>query len=236
MKELNKTYVDTSRISIRLTSKDNVVHFIENHHYAKVWTAASLIFGIYYDTKQSHQFFNCNESELIGCVLYGNPVGFRVVKSISEELQTNNVLELKRLWIKDGYGTNIESYVISQTIKYIKAECNHVKVLVSYADPSVGHVGGIYRATNWLFQGNEIGSGDAYMFRYPNTTKWISDRAISEQLGTNSLSKVLKLVPDMEYKRKLRKNRYIYFTCSKSEKKKLLKGLKHPILEYERAQ
>ena len=34
---------------------------------------------------------------------YGNPVGFRVIKSICEELSDDDVLELKRLWIEDGY-------------------------------------------------------------------------------------------------------------------------------------
>ena len=35
------------------------------------------------------------------------------------------------------------------------------------------------------------------MYRYPNTEKWLSDRAIGEQLGTNGLGGVLKKVPDI---------------------------------------
>lgn len=225
-------YFDQSKVSLRIVSKDIVEHIITDKHYAKTWTSSNLIFGVYYSDDTIHKFFNQPNEKLIGCVLYGHPVGFRVVKSISDSLSNGQVWELKRLWIEDGYGKNIESYVISQTIKYIKENHTEIKVLISYADPSANHIGIIYRASNWLFQGNEIGSGDAWMFRYPNTDKWISDRAIGSQLGTNSLSGVLKIIPDMEYKRKPRKNRYIYFTCNKKEKRQLIKSLKHPIIQY----
>jgi len=70
------------------------------------------------------------------------------------------------------------------------------------------------------------------MYRYPNTENWLSDRAIGEQLGTNGLKAVLSKIPDMEYKRKLRKHRYIYFLCNKKEKKRLIKELKHPLCNY----
>jgi len=83
-----------------------------------------------------------------------------------------------------------------------------------------------------MYQGNEIGTGDAYMYRYPNTDNWLSDRAIGEQLGTNGLRGVLDKIPDMEYKKKLRKHRYIYFLCNKKEKKRLIKELKHPLCNY----
>jgi len=46
------------------------------------------------------------------------------------------------------------------------------------------------------------------------------------------LKAVLSKIPDMEYKRKLRKHRYIYFLCSKKEKKRLIGKLKHPLKEY----
>ena len=190
------------------------------------------MYAVYYDCGE-HQFFSGKELKLIGVVLYGNPVGFRVVKSICEEFTDDDVLELKRLWIEDGYGKNIESYVISQTLKMLKKDSPQSKVVISYADPGANHKGIIYRASNWLYQGNDIGMGDAYMYRYPNTDNWLSDRAIGEQLGTNGLQGVLSKVPDMEYRKKLRKHRYIYFLCNRKEKKRLIKELKHPLLSYQ---
>ena len=225
-------YCDISKIVIEPTKKDVVYKLVKDKHYAGTWTASSNMYAVYYDCGE-HQFFSGKELKLIGVVLYGNPVGFRVVKSICEEFTDDDVLELKRLWIEDGYGKNIESYVISQTLKMLKKDSPQSKVVISYADPGANHKGIIYRASNWLYQGNDIGMGDAYMYRYPNTDNWLSDRAIGEQLGTNGLQGVLSKVPDMEYRKKLRKHRYIYFLCGKKEKKRLIKKLKHPLVDYD---
>ncbi len=225
-------YCDISKIVIEPTKKDVVYKLVTDKHYAGTWTASSNMYAVYYDCGE-HQFFSGKELKLIGVALYGNPVGFRVVKSICEEFTDDDVLELKRLWIEDGYGKNIESYVISQTLKMLKKDSPQTKVVISYADPGANHKGIIYRASNWLYQGNDIGMGDAYMYRYPNTDNWLSDRAIGEQLGTNGLRGVLQKVPDMEYRKKLRKHRYIYFLCSKKEKKRLIKELKHPLVDYD---
>jgi len=225
-------YCDISKIVIEPTKKDVVYKLVTDKHYAGTWTASSNMYAVYYDCGE-HQFFSGKELKLIGVVLYGNPVGFRVVKSICEEFTDDDVLELKRLWIEDGYGKNIESYVISQTLKMLKKDSPQSKVVISYADPGANHKGIIYRASNWLYQGNDIGMGDAYMYRYPNTDNWLSDRAIGEQLGTNGLRGVLQKVPDMEYRKKLRKHRYIYFLCNRKEKKRLIKELKHPLLSYQ---
>ena len=224
-------YCDTSKIVIEKAKKDIVYDMVVNKHYAKCWTAASDIYAIYYKSGE-HKFFNEEVHKLIGCVVYGNPVGFRVVKSICEEFTDDDVLELKRLWIEDGYGKNIESYCIAQTLKMLKKDSPKTKVVVSYADRNEKHKGIIYRASNWLYQGFSIGRGDAFMYRFPNTKKWLTDRAIGDKLGTNSLHGVLKKVPDMEYKVKFRKHRYIYFICNKKEKKRLIKELKHPLVDY----
>ena len=225
-------YCDISRVIIKKAKKDEVYNIVAKKHYSKTWTASQCIYAIYWDTQEEHSFFEDTKVKLIGAVLYGHPVGFRVVKSISDKLNDGDVMELKRLWIEDGYGKNIESYCISQTLKMVKQDTD-TKVVISYADPGSNHKGIIYRASNWLYQGNEIGAADAYMYRYPNTEKWLSDRAIGEQLGTNGLGGVLKKVPDMEYKKKLRKHRYIYFLCNNRERKKFVSSLKHPLVNYE---
>jgi hypothetical protein len=224
-------WVDKNKVKIFKSNKKEVYNLIRKKHYANKWTASTNIYGIYYEDGK-HSFFDGNKYKLIGVALYGNPVGFRVVKSIAEELTDDDVLELKRLWIEDGYGKNIESYVISQTLKMLKKDSPQTKVVISYADRNANHKGIIYRASNWLYQGFDIGRGDAFMYRYPNTEEWFTDRAIGGKLGVNSLHGVLKKIPDMEYKVKFRKHRYLYFLCSKKEKKRLIKELKHPLVDY----
>jgi len=224
-------YCDITKVVIEPTIKSVVEELVTKRHYSNKWTAATNLYAVYYKDGK-HKFFDEDNLKLIGVVLYGHPVGFRVVKSISEELENDDVLELKRLWIEDGYGKNIESYVISQTLKMLKKDSPQTKVVISYADRNEKHKGIIYRASNWLYQGFEIGRLDAFMYRYPNTKEWLTDRAIGERLGTNSLHGVLDKVPNMEYKVKFRKHRYLYFLCNKREKKRLIKELKHPLVDY----
>ena len=60
---------------------------------------------------------------------YGYPVGRSVVGSIFKDesiLDTDNILELTRLFIHDGYGKNIESYSISQSFKWLKKKMQKI--------------------------------------------------------------------------------------------------------------
>lgn len=61
--------------------------------------------------------------------------------------------ELARLWIADDIPSNAESWLISQAVRHVRQWHPDVAVLVSYADPSVGHQGTIYKAANWVIDG-----------------------------------------------------------------------------------
>ncbi len=61
--------------------------------------------------------------------------------------------EMARLFISDRVPQNGESWLISQSVKYIKKNHRDVISLVTYADPSQGHMGTVYRASNWVPDG-----------------------------------------------------------------------------------
>jgi hypothetical protein len=61
--------------------------------------------------------------------------------------------ELARLWIDDHVPMNAETFFIGKAVKFVSRHAPQVKYLVSYADPSAGHRGTIYRAANWTFDG-----------------------------------------------------------------------------------
>ena len=63
-----------------------------------------------------------------------------------------NVWELARLWAPDGHRRDLLSQAISHAVKWIcKAE--KPDILISYADPNAGHIGTVYRACSWIFDG-----------------------------------------------------------------------------------
>lgn len=57
--------------------------------------------------------------------------------------------ELARLWIHDDVPRNAETWLISKAVKHIKQHYPDIEYLVSYADPTQGHRGTIYKAANW---------------------------------------------------------------------------------------
>ncbi len=61
--------------------------------------------------------------------------------------------ELARLYLLDQIPKNAETWLIGKSVRYIRRNRREVKALVSYADPSAGHCGTIYKAANWTPDG-----------------------------------------------------------------------------------
>jgi hypothetical protein len=53
----------------------------------------------------------------------------------------------------DEVPPNAESWAISAAIRWIRRTHREVRHIVSYADPSAGHTGGIYQASNFRRDG-----------------------------------------------------------------------------------
>ena len=45
------------------------------------------------------------------------------------------------------------SQVLAEAIKFLRKKCPEMKLIISYADIEQGHHGGIYQATNWIYEG-----------------------------------------------------------------------------------
>ena len=74
-------------------------------------------------------------------------------------LNPQEVRELVRLWSPDGMPRNTESRLISQSLRRLPRQ---VRLVVSFSDPSEGHVGTIYQATNAVYLGMS-GGGTRYV-------------------------------------------------------------------------
>lgn len=85
--------------------------------------------------------------EVIGTIVYALP------PRETSKRYGGETWELARLWIDDTVPQNAETWLISKSVRYIKLHHPSVRCLVSYADPSAGHAGTIYKAANWLSDG-----------------------------------------------------------------------------------
>lgn len=83
----------------------------------------------------------------VGCVVYSAP------PREAEKRYGGKTWELARLYLIDEMPRNSETWAIAQSIRYIRRHHPEVRVLLSYADPSAGHAGTIYKAGNWESDG-----------------------------------------------------------------------------------
>lgn len=232
-KVIGKTYCDISKLSVRPISKSIAKDIIVNNHYSHLWTKVSYALGLFYDSDDEHSFFSGVNEQLIGVICYGDPIGRLTGQSISELLERTEVLELVRLFVYDGYGANVESWFISKSFEWLRQNASHIKALISYSDPKEGHAGTIYQATNWIYQGNKLRFNDSWSFKFTEDGEWQHGRTIFPYYGTNNPTEIQKKVTIPFWIRKEpRKHRYVYILTKGSERKKLLKNLKHPTFPY----
>lgn len=228
-------YFDSSKVVLRQISKKLAEDMIVKNHYSHKWSLCQVAYGIFYKDSDSSPFFENANEKLIGCVVYGQPVGRSAAESISTLIKIDEVFELTRLFIHDGYGKNIESYAISESLRQVKKDFPQLKAIISYADGEQGHKGTIYQATNFYYQGN---SALALMPNYSVSLigppyKWIHSRTVQSTYGSHNIEHLKKTIGHTFWRKKeSTKHRYVYLLGSKSEKRKVLKKLKHPFLPY----
>jgi len=132
------------------------------------------------------------------------------------------------LWLVDEAPKNSESFFLGKTFKWLRENTN-VKVLISYSDPMENHLGVIYQATNWWYQGNETMIIKSYLY-YING-EWLHPRTVFSKYGSLKPNEIEKIDPNYKRKELKKKHRYLY-VLYKKDRKKIKSELKHPILDY----
>jgi len=110
---------------------------------------------------------------------YGDVVA-ACVFSIPPTRWREPVLELSRLVRRDD-ATVFLSGLISQTTKFIKSR-SLIDLLISFADNTQGHHGGIYQACSWRFAGTRKRNMDGIIWR----GEFVPGRSANKRWGTQS--------------------------------------------------
>jgi hypothetical protein len=196
---------------------------IVKNHYLHRECSCSAAFGLFTDEKTNDDFFQ--QGRLVGVIVFGKPSSYTLCNGICGDDESKNVVEFNRLWVEDSMPKNTESFFVGQAIRQCPFE-----IIVSFADSEQGHVGYIYQATNWIYTGvspkmkyfrpknaSDNAGGTVYRRR-----ERMAKQEIIEQFGEDMVEEYFS---SMKY-------RYIYFNCSKTRKKELMKKLKYPVLPY----
>ena len=134
------------------------------------------------------------------------------------------------LWIFDDYGSNIESWFLGQSFKWLRKNAPQIKGLISYSDPKEGHAGTIYQATNWIYQGcGSFQLMPTYSLRLNEEDDWMHSRSVYNLWGSGNLEHLRREIGKeghTEFWRREEppKHRYIQIISqNKKEKKDLMK-------------
>lgn len=110
----------------------------ENWHYSKCLPVGKLVkIGAWEDGK------------FIGVVLFGRGASPQLGKPY--KLNQDECVELVRIGLSK-HSTTV-SRIASLAIKFLRRSNPKLRLIVSFADQSQGHHGGIYQAGNWIYTG-----------------------------------------------------------------------------------
>jgi len=131
---------------VKSVSRKFITKFIEENHYS----------GSINGCKSSYHYALFNEKhELKGAMFFGGLAMANQYKRFSDKEE--DVIELRRLCCVNDTPKNTESFFIGKALKMLNREWGG-KVVVSYADKEYGHVGTIYKASNFKMVGEVAGA------------------------------------------------------------------------------
>ena len=116
-----------------------------------------------------------------------------------EGTKRDEFLELNRLWLDDSLGFNSESYVISQSLKFIKKLNPKLKWIISFADGMMGKNGTIYQSTNFIYTGFRKDGGVWYTKngdRMHSVSLWHKHKTIQRNVLEEIYKCLMRLYPN----------------------------------------
>lgn len=125
--------------------------------------------------------------KFIGVVLFGRGAN----KSLGEPYGCDQTESCELVRIALTSHITPVSKIMSFALKWLKKTNEKIKLVVSFADTEVGHHGGIYQATNWIYDGL-TNAADEYLYK---GKRW-HGRAFRKSHGShlNYMNKGLQIV------------------------------------------
>jgi len=128
-------------MSLRLDwcSHEAAKYAVMNWHYSKVMPAGKLVkVGAWED------------AQFVGSIIFGLGANRNIATPFG--LDRWDVCELVQVALCRHCSAT--SQIVSLAMKKLKAQSENLRLVISYADPGVGHVGTVYQAMNWIYIGH----------------------------------------------------------------------------------
>ena len=186
--------------------------FIIGIHYAKRWPSISYAFGLF------------DGDELIGVCTFGTPPSAPLRTGIAGDELAPQVLELNRLCLKYNR-KNEASYLVSKSLKLLPRN----RIVISFADTSQGHLGTVYKASNFTYHGLSAKRTD---WKVKGMEHLHGQTIADEFRGVKNRAQSMrdKYGDDFYLQDRPRKHRFIFVTGSVGFKKYAYSRIKYPLI------
>lgn len=125
-------------IIIKRIPESEAKMFYSVFHYSCTIRKGAIAFGAFAD------------GTMVAAISFCHPI--RPEAAVRLDLAPNNVLEISRYARMTNVDCkNLGSYIISKTIKLLPS---HIRCIISYSDSTYGHTGGLYKAANFIYDGD----------------------------------------------------------------------------------
>lgn len=171
---------------------------VMNWHYSQAMPSGKLAkFGVWEDGK------------FIGAIIFGRGATPQLVKPYG--LQQTEACELVRVAMKQ-HQTPV-SQALAAALKLLHKTNPGLRLVISFADPDQGHIGGIYQATNWIYTGK---SADADFFKSEVSGRVVHPRTIQARKNSAIAGDI---APTYQKVNKPGKHRYLFPLDSQMRRK-----------------
>ena len=161
---------------------------IENHYANGCGKVIHASYGLFYK----------GDSKTLHGVSMWNPPAFGAAKQVCKA-DPQSVLSLTRFCLVEDRPENAGSFLISKSIKMLNK--NWVQLL-TYADTALNHDGGLYRASNWNYDGMTGLNG---VWRDPKTNQMVSRKSGKKTRSSSDMEKLGYI-----YEGAFRKHKFLY--------------------------
>lgn len=174
---------------LEIASSKAIRYSCTNFHYSKSVPNVGLGFSVFNDL-----------NEWCGCICYGIGATNNIASPYG--LKQGQVIELLRMALNGKQESTTKALAIS--IRLVSKKNPNVKLLVSYADSEQGHIGTIYKATNWIYTGYSVDTNLIVNGKREHR------RTLGSRYGTCSAEKIKMMGFKVEILKTKPKWKYIY--------------------------
>jgi len=135
----NNEYIDKINIRFDNISYSEADNFCKSYHYHRK-TRKGCYYGAFYD------------GEMIGVAVFSSITRKQSADRLG--VLTTQIKELTRFCINPRFKSdNLASFLLAKFEKLFKKYSNNTTILLTFADQTTGHIGTVYKACNWIPDG-----------------------------------------------------------------------------------